>query len=117
MTQTPKRSTLETGFLTVWRAKFPGLGEPIPQYQFALADLGRKWALDFAWPDKKIGVEIDGGEFVSGGHNRGAQMKKDREKDREATKMGWRVLRYVGSDLRERPVQVVEEIAWLLSVV
>ncbi len=111
-----RRSTLETGFLTVWRAKYPDAPEPVPQYQFA-KEIGRKWAFDFCWPEKLVAVEIDGGEFVSGGHNRGVQMKRDREKDREATKLGWKVLRYVGGDLRVNPIGVVEEVFWLLSVV
>jgi len=79
-------------------------------------DDGRKWRLDFAWPSKRLAIEIDGGEFVQGGHGRGVQMRKDREKDREATKRGWRVLRYVGKDLKEAPVQMAEEIYWLYSV-
>lgn len=110
-----KQSHLEEGFLRVWKARFPNLPEPIRQHKFAKAE-GRRWMLDFAFVDHRLGIEIDGGEFINGGHNRGLQRQKDLEKDRAAVRLGWRVLRYVGLDLRQRPVQMVEEIAALLEV-
>ncbi len=64
-----------------------------------------------------MAVEISGGQFINGRHNRGAAMIGEYEKDREAVKKGWRLLKYLGSDLKSRPVQVVEEVEWLLSVV
>lgn len=53
----------------------------------------RKWRFDFAWPDCKVALEVDGGIWISGGHNRGAQMLKTWEKENEAACMGWRILR------------------------
>lgn len=110
------KSQLEDGFLRVWRARYPSGPMPVRQYKFALEELGRKWSMDFAWPDRKLAVELDGGGWTGGRHSRGDGMREDRERDREATKLGWRILRYVGADLKEKPVQVVEEVAWLLSV-
>ena len=52
----------------------------------------RRWRFDLCWPDKKLAVEVDGGIWVAGGHNRGAQIKKDWEKRNTATTMGWRIL-------------------------
>ena len=54
----------------------------------------RKWRFDFAFPDKKLAVEIEGGIFSGGAHTRGAKYIKDCEKYNAAVLMGWRVLRY-----------------------
>lgn len=53
----------------------------------------RKWRLDLALVAEKIGVEVDGGGFVHGGHNRGAGRRGDLEKDGEALKLGWLTVR------------------------
>lgn len=71
---------------------------PTPEYQFA-KDIGRKWRMDWAWPDKLVYLEVDGGLFVNGGHNRGAQMLLTWEKENEASCRGWRVIRCQPKDL------------------
>lgn len=57
----------------------------------------RKWRFDFAWPDKKLAVEIEGGHWVGGRHTRGTGFESDCQKYLEAVMMGWRVLRATGS--------------------
>jgi len=64
---------------------------PAPAYEFSFHPK-RRWRLDIAWPENKIAIEVQGGIWMAGGHNRGAQMKKDWEKHNTATAMGWRVL-------------------------
>ena len=57
----------------------------------------RRWALDFAWPERKIGCEIHGGLFIpkgAGAHNRGASMEDDFEKTNEATRLGWSIFTF-----------------------
>ena len=56
----------------------------------------RKWRFDIAIPDKKIAIEYEGGVFGGGKsrHTTGKGYTEDAEKYREATKLGWRVLRY-----------------------
>jgi very-short-patch-repair endonuclease len=56
----------------------------------------RKWRLDFAWPDRKIAVEIDGGTRSQGRHNRHEGYTEDCIKINNATAMGWRVYRFPG---------------------
>lgn len=61
----------------------------------------RKWLLDFAHVDTKVGIEIDGGEFMYvagqiGAHSRGAQMAYDYEKRNEAIMLGWVVVQLTG---------------------
>lgn len=53
----------------------------------------RKWKIDFAWPDRKIGVEIEGLTWHAGRHTRGSGFEKDCEKYGEAVILGWRILR------------------------
>ena len=66
-----------------------GLPVPVTEYQFHPT---RKWRFDICWPDNKVAIEVDGGIWIAGGHNRGAQIKKDWEKRNTATVMGWRIL-------------------------
>lgn len=53
----------------------------------------RRWRLDFAWPQYRLAVEVEGGAFVAGRHVRGAAFEADCEKANEALLAGWRVLR------------------------
>lgn len=68
------------------------LPEPVPEYIFHEQ---RKWRFDFAWPDHRLSIEVEGGAFMKGGsrHTRGAGFRKDVEKYAEAVILGWRVLR------------------------
>ena len=65
--------------------------EPVRELQF---HPDRKWRFDFAFPDEKLAVEIEGGLFVGGGHSRGKGYESNLEKYNQAVLMGWRVLRY-----------------------
>lgn len=69
----------------------PGIPPPVPEYRF---DPRRLWRLDFAWPDRQIGLEVDGALFVNGAHNRGAALLKQYEKANAAAIAGWTILRY-----------------------
>lgn len=53
----------------------------------------RRWRFDFAWPQQRIALEIEGGTWVGGRHNRGAGYVNDLEKYNTATLLGWRLLR------------------------
>lgn len=76
----------------------------------------RKWRFDYAWPDKKIAVEVEGGVWSGGRHTRGAGFIKDMEKYNTATVMGWKILRCQPSDLSIRKTQVGEALKVLLGV-
>jgi len=114
-TQRPSgRSQLEEGFMRLWLSLFPDL--PVPKRDFRFHKT-RKWALDFAFCESKLAVEIEGGVWSRGRHTRGKGYIADCEKYREAVKLGWRVLRYTGEDLKQRPVQCVEEVAKILITI
>ena len=53
----------------------------------------RRWRFDFAWPDLKVAVEVEGGVWQYGRHNRARGFLADLEKYNEAAVMGWLVLR------------------------
>lgn len=85
-------------------AYFAEHGIPEPAFEFYFHP-SRKWRFDLAWPNgyaiSKGGValEVDGGIWIQGGHNRGAQMLKTWEKENEAVCLGWRILRCEPKDL------------------
>lgn len=51
----------------------------------------RRWRFDFAWPDFKLAVEIDGFGY---GHLTQAAIDNQNEKSNSAIEMGWFVLRF-----------------------
>lgn len=65
----------------------------VAEYQFHPK---RKWRFDFAIPEKKIAIEIDGGVWIEGGgrHNRASGFLGDLKKFNAAAELGWRVLKY-----------------------
>jgi very-short-patch-repair endonuclease len=78
----------------MWHLIATQLPRPKRQYHFAAEwEPPRKWAADFAWPDHKLILEVDGGMFIEGRHNRGTGYTNDRERDNETVCHGWRILR------------------------
>ena len=84
-------SALASKFVLLWKAT--GGPELTPEHKFHPT---RKWRFDFALPDYKLAIEIDGGAFLpfGGRHGRGLGMVKDCEKYRAAADLGWRVWRF-----------------------
>jgi very-short-patch-repair endonuclease len=78
-------STLESKFLNA----ILGLPQPVREHRFHSV---RRWRFDFAWLPQKLAVEIHGGAWVSGGHNRAGHQASDNEKANTAQMLGWKVL-------------------------
>ena len=122
-------SSLERKFLQLWDCLSPSDAPELErEYYFILrADettrrrfvsangRPRMWRFDFAWPAYRVAVELEGGIFTGGGHNRGMIYTSNCQKYNAAAILGWRVLRYTLLDVRERPVQMVEDITGLLQ--
>lgn len=73
-----------------------GLPTPEAEYRFHPV---RKWRFDYAWPDFRVALEVDGGVWVRGKHGRGSGIVKDHEKQNHAAAFGWRILRVQPRDL------------------
>lgn len=86
---TPKETNLS--FFTAC-----GVPKPEPEYRFHLT---RKWRFDYAWPDKKLALEVEGGVWTKGRHTRGSGFIGDMKKYNTAATLGWRILRVQPSDL------------------
>ncbi len=68
----------------------------VAEYKFAH---GRGWRLDFALPDRMLGIEVDGGVWTGGRHTSGAGFIADQHKLNCALMHGWRVFRTTPSGL------------------
>lgn len=55
---------------------------------------GDKRPFDFAWPDKRLALEVDGGIWTNGAHTRGKGKLRDDDKTNYAAACGWRVMRF-----------------------
>lgn len=64
---------------------------PAPEREYYFHPV-RKWRFDHAWPAHKLALEVQGGLFTDGRHNRGAALLKEHEKLNAAAIAGWRVL-------------------------
>lgn len=71
---------------------------PTPVYEHKFHP-ERKWRFDFAWPEQKVALEVQGGLFVGGRHARGAGIARDMEKASAAASLGWRLLLVQPNDL------------------
>lgn len=75
---------------------------------------GRRFRFDFYWPDPRPGlslaVEVEGGTWVNGGHNRGGQIESDCEKSALAAMQGIRFMRVTADQVKSgAAVQWIEQ--------
>lgn len=69
----------------------------------------RKWRFDFAFPEKKIAVEVEGGIYSGGRHTRGYGFIADMEKYNTAAELGWRVFRFTPQQIKTgKPLEKIE---------
>lgn len=99
-------SKLESLFASHLRAA--NLPVPVPEYRFHPT---RRWRFDFAWPQVRLAVEIDGATWAGGRHTRGAGFSSDCDKMNAAILLGWRVLRFTGQHVRSGEALCVTEQA------
>ena len=84
-----------------------GLPEPIREYQ---AVKGRKFRFDFAWLERKLLVEVNGGTYTKGAHSTGAGIARDYEKCNLGVLQGWRVLSFDGKAVKSgEAVEVIRQ--------
>ena len=101
-------SALERSFAFTLKA----IGVEMIKYKFHPT---RKWELDFAHVASKVALEIDGGEFSNGAHNRGARMANDYEKRNAAIELGWVVFQLTGAMVKNDPLGWAKRIAAVIE--
>lgn len=83
---------------------------PTPEREHYFArDLGRSFRLDFAWPDRKLAVEVQGGGWMPadklgrrrGAHGGGEALERDCEKFALAAALGWRVVPVTPAQIKD----------------
>ena len=105
-------SKLENKFAFLWRY----LDGPPLEREFRFHPQ-RKWRADFAHLPSRTLIEIEGGAWVGGRHNRGGGFMADAEKYLEATLQGWRVVRLTGRQLEADPLErLIALLAGTLSI-
>jgi hypothetical protein len=109
---------MKTDFLTGCKAR----GLPTPEREWPVSN-DRKFSFDWAWPEQKIALEIEGGIYgrgkpcpmckrkAVGAHTSIERLKSDMEKYNLAAMLGWLVL-------RARPEQIDsgEAFNWLTCI-
>ena len=65
--------------------------ECVKEYRFHPT---RKWRFDYAFPSIRVAIEIDGGVWINGRHNRPSGFLGDMEKFNAAATLGWVVLKF-----------------------
>lgn len=82
-----------------------GAGGYVQNYRFVAETLGtgkglqakldaagmNDYQMDFAWPSLKIGLEVNGGQFVRSGHSSPTGLARDAMKINQANFLGWRL--------------------------
>lgn len=82
---------------------------PRPQTEYRFHDK-RRWRFDFAWPDKLVAAEIEGGIYKISRHTTGTGFTADCEKYNQAILDGWQVFRFTPSHVKSGyALKIVEE--------
>ena len=95
-----------------YAVRYYGLPRPEREVRFAPP---RRFRFDFAFPEQRVAVELDGGTWTRGRHVTGAGFEKDCEKMNLATALGWRVLRFTAGMLERDPAGCMEQVRRLLE--
>lgn len=70
----------------------------------------RKWRFDYAIPEWRIALEVEGGVHTGGRHIRPKGFLGDMEKYNAAAVLGWRVLRCVPDELlSSRTIEMIKK--------
>jgi very-short-patch-repair endonuclease len=72
-------------------------------------EIGPYW-VDFALLDQKVAIEIDGHEY----HKTREQRTYDAQRQRHLEKLGWRVIRFTGTEIQWNAKHCVEDVLVLL---
>ncbi len=100
------RSELERLFL----ALLGNTGLPKPKVNALIEIEQVLHQVDFSWSDRRLAVEVDGGEV----HGTPQAHEADLERDARFTRAGWRVQRFSHAQVTEDPASVIKTLEALL---
>lgn len=95
-------SPIEEQFWEIAQHEIPGL---IPQYHIS------RYRVDFALPDKHVIIELDGHEY----HKTKKQRTADARRERNLQELGWRVIRFTGTEVYQDAQDCVEQVKRLIA--
>lgn len=104
----PTGSPAET--LLLRRMRVAGIEEPARQYVVRLPD-GTVAVIDFAWPDRLKGVEVDGLEAHAAAH----RLEADLRRQNLLFEVQWQLRRFSGRQITRHPDEVVAAIGRFLA--
>lgn len=68
------------------------------EWAFAI-ERKRRFRFDFAFTERKLAIEVEGGVWIQGRHTSPQGFIKDMEKYNLACELGWQILRYTPQQL------------------
>ncbi len=86
-------------------------GLPAPTFQYVVTGPGFRYRVDFAYPEVRIVIEVDGWRF----HATRAAFEADRQRDAMLESAGWTVLRFTWLQVTRRPGWVAERVSATLA--
>jgi len=93
----PRVNNYKADFLN--QLHLAGLPEPQAELRFAPP---RLWRFDWAYEDRKVAIEYQGGNYTGkGGHNTVKGLKNDYEKFTEAALRGWMLILIDSGSVRD----------------
>jgi hypothetical protein len=82
-------------------------GLPAPVLQHEIVDRsGRRWRVDFAWPERRVAVEYDGFDW----HSDRDAFRRDRQKRAALQEIDWAVVSIVFDDVRHQTRDMLRRI-------
>ncbi|MDW3217627.1 MAG: DUF559 domain-containing protein [Acidimicrobiales bacterium] len=79
---------------------------PAPVWQHPVVARGNRYVLDFAYPEQRLAIEYD--EYLE--HTRPEKWAADKQRQNDLVEVGWTVIRFAWTDLRDRPDAVARRI-------
>lgn len=102
-------SELEARFLRLITTA--GLASPVAQHPAPWGSPEGNRRVDFAYPDKRLAIELDGRRW----HSDPRSFENDRRRDQQALVHGWRTVRFTWRQLNDHPEEVVAVLQRLLA--
>jgi hypothetical protein len=97
---------------SVARVHFRRAGLDMPCCQYVVQADGRFLArVDFAWPEARLVVEVDGFAW----HGSKAAFQRDSARQRRLQRAGWTVLRFTAEDVLDRPEEMLADVSAVLA--